>query len=498
MVLFNVFTGLKRRRPVADLPRKKRASLSSNVASRMEAQYAMEDHVVYMSAAQSGLTTVSVLLHSGAIDIEETEQIIALILMGCCLFASCAVEMIKLDSALLDLPENANDEAGYRPELKELALDFYENDDQCREFTRFTKQQIRTILDDFDLGYHYYVYYYTAHKWKYYKFRTETLFIYVLRKMSTASTHKQLADTEFGGDSGRWGRGFNHLIKYLDKRYMHLVGPRGLTAWVHRFPYFSEVIREYITRDKDRVVNGVPTVRNMPNNVIEEGQFNIIGFTDCTVYEICRPGSGPATKETAAPRRQGWYHKQRAFYDGYHGGMEACCKILSIVLPNGISVIYGPTSGREDDRTLFRLSELDDYMLDLCQQHHNGDLYCVYGDGIFAGYWYCLRSRHIAPPNLPLTLAQIEENDNMCSARESVEWSYAKAESLWPLLNRKDQKKVDNQGGERVFAEIRVAWLLTNLSICAAEGSNMTGDRGFRCPPPSLEDYLSMRLTNNI
>ena len=492
MVVINLLTGLKRRRPVADLPRKKRSSLASTVASRMEAQYAMEDHVTYMAAAQSGLATVSVLFASGCVETLEEEDIVALIIVGCCYFASCAMEMLKLDSRLLDITEEDKEDSGYRPVLLDITLDFYVNGDQCREFTRFTKSEIRSILADFDLGVYYYVYYYTARKQKYYKFRTETLFLYLLRKLSTASTHKQLADAEFGGDSGRWGRGYNALIQYLDRRYRNLVGPRGLTAWAPSFPFFAEKIREYISRDKHRTVNGVPDVRNMPNNVIEPGQFNVFGFTDCTVYEICRPGSGPATRDEGAPRRAGWYHKQRAFYDGYHGGMEACCKVLTVVLPNGLSVVYGPTSGREDNRTLFRLSEMDDYIMELCQQHHHGDLYCVYGDGIFAGYWYCLRSRHIPPLNLPLTLAQEEENDNMCSARESVEWSYAKAESLWPLLNRKDVKKVDNSGGERVFAEVHVAWLLTNLNICTMEGSNMTGDRGLRCPPPSIEDYLSM------
>ena len=90
---------------MADLPRKKRASLSSSVASRMEAQYAIEDHVVYMTAAQSGLTTVAVLLHSGAIDTADDEEILAMILVACCYFVSCAIEMVKLDTLLLDLPE---------------------------------------------------------------------------------------------------------------------------------------------------------------------------------------------------------------------------------------------------------------------------------------------------------------------------------------------------------------------------------------------------------
>jgi hypothetical protein len=73
--------------------------------------------------------------------------------------------------------------------------------------------------------------------------------------------------------------------------------------------------------------------------------------------------------------------------------MEAYVNILTICLPNGLTAaIYGPTSGRNDDRTLFHLSQFDDYLMQVCTEFHGGDLYCTYGDGIFAGNWYCLRS----------------------------------------------------------------------------------------------------------
>ena len=45
----------------------------------------------------------------------------------------------------------------------------------------------------------------------YYKFDVEELFIYMLRKMSTGRSHKDLCDSEFGGCPGRWGRGYNCL-----------------------------------------------------------------------------------------------------------------------------------------------------------------------------------------------------------------------------------------------------------------------------------------------
>jgi hypothetical protein len=315
----------------------------------------------------------------------------------------------------------------------------------------------------------------------------------MLRKMMTARTHTDLADSEFGGCPKRWGTGYNYMVHRFDNVFAGLIGPTGLRAWAPFFPYFSECIREYICRSKERVNRRGETVqKGMQVGWIEPGTFNVFSFTDCTFYEVCRPGSGPANARAGAPRRPNWYVKQRAFYCGYQRGMEACVKILTICLPNGLTAaIYGPTSGKDEDKVLFRMAEFDDYMQELCEEHHNNSMYCTYGDGIFAGYWLCLRTSHVAAPTMALTDVQIDQNENMKSARESIELSYAKAEQLWPALNRKQGFKLDSNP-LRVFAEIRVMYLLTNFVVCTLEGSTMTGERGFRCAPPKLVDYIGM------
>jgi hypothetical protein len=115
----------------------------------------------------------------------------------------------------------------------------------------------------------------------------------------------------------------------------------------------------------------------------------------------------------------------------------------------------------------------------------------TYGDDIFAGYWYCLRMKHKPTADLPLTPMQEEENANMKSVHEMIEWSYAKAEQNWLMLNRKDTYKLE-QDPDRVWADIRMMYLLTNFKVCELEGSTMTGTRGFACPPPTLAEYLAM------
>jgi hypothetical protein len=52
--------------------------------------------------------------------------------------------------------------------------------------------------------------------------------------------------------------------------------------------------------------------------------------------------------------------------------MEGCVKLLTIVLPNGITAaVSGPTSGKSEDKALFRMAEFDDYIKELCEEHHN-------------------------------------------------------------------------------------------------------------------------------
>jgi hypothetical protein len=488
MPQINAITGLKRKQPRRAVTRKKRDSLSSTVAGRMLARQAMEMFPLYMESANRALTYTAVLLAMP--DDPEVEDMADTFLMVSMLFYLQAMEMVRLDHHYMDVKTESDLNAGFRKELVDITLQSFGNDDECASKTRFTKGNIQMLIQKVGLGPEVRVYYGFG---SYYKFKSETLLIYMLRKMSTARTHTDLADSEFGGCSKRWGTGYNFLVRRFDRVFAPLIGPTGLRAWAPSFPYFAECIREYICRSKERVSRqGEVTYRGMQNGWIPPGQFNVFSFTDCTFYEVSRPGSGPANNNAGSPRRANWYVKQRAFYSGYQRGMEACLKILTICLPNGMTAaIYGPTSGRDEDKALFRLAEFDDYIQDLCQEYHNNTMFCTYGDGIFAGYWMCLRTSHMVAPGMPLTDVQIDQNENMKSARESIELSYGKAEQLWPALNRKAGFKVDaNPHG--VFAEIRVMYLLTNFVVCALEGSTMTGDRGFRCPPPQLEEYLNM------
>jgi DDE superfamily endonuclease len=496
MVVYNACTGLKRRLPKRDLNWKLRSTHSSTVSARMYGKEAMLAFRKFISYAKKSLAIAGIILcftcqPAGTLSRElhlKMDSIASFLLKSSQLFYQKALRMIQLDSTLLDIPVLVDEshKIRFHESLKDITLASYADNNECMVKTRFNKEDIVMILDVLDLPVEVKVYH-TGNA--YFKFKSETLMLYMLRKMATGRTHQDLT-TEFGGCPSRWSRGYRWLVYLIDAKFHPLIGPNGLRRWADQFPLFAETLRQYIQRDKERIDFRCNYVLTTTEKRYAEDEFNVFSFTDATVYEVCRPGSGPnSSGDAPSDRRDDWYIKQRAFYDGYHRGMEACVKILTVCFPNGLTAaIYGPTSGRNDDRTLFHLSQFDDYLMELCMEFHQGDLFCTYGDGIFAGNWYCLRTMHKETTGLPLLAWQEEENMNLKAARESIEWSYARAEMQWPLLTNKRNFKVD-QDSARCFAEIRVMYLLTNFKVCADKGSTMTGTRGFQCPP-LLEDVI--------
>jgi hypothetical protein len=79
----------------------------------------------------------------------------------------------------------------------------------------------------------------------------------------------------------------------------------------------------------------------------------------------------------------------------------------------------------------------------------------------------------------------------MKAVRESVEWSYACAEELWPLMNKKKAHVLELDFA-MVLGQFRVMFFLTYCKVAAEEGSTMAGSRMFACPLPTLEEYLAM------
>ena len=219
MAVINPITGLKRRMPRRLTPRKKRKTTSSTVAGRMIAEDAMEAYFIYMMGHKKALLYLVMLFAVGFdFSTPEGHYLKTFLLLAATSFAHKAVGMLRLDSEIMDLRDEDLEDCGYNKELVDITLAYYCNDDECENNTRFSKLEIMQLMHylDFGDGNGYIRVYYNGNT--YYKFRAMTLFLYMLRKMQSGRTHKDLADNEFGGDSGRWGKGYRWMVKYVDKK----------------------------------------------------------------------------------------------------------------------------------------------------------------------------------------------------------------------------------------------------------------------------------------
>ena len=79
---------------------------------------------------------------------------------------------------------------------------------------------------------------------------------------------------------------------------------------------------------------------------------------------------------------------QRAVYTGYkkcHG-----LKVETVLLPNGISTLFGPTSARiHDVGSVLQMSGLDAFLVEI--EQGKPEVYCAFGDSTYnAGYLQCI------------------------------------------------------------------------------------------------------------
>ena len=131
--------------------------------------------------------------------------------------------------------------------------------------------------------------------------------------------------------------------------------------------------------------------------------FRIIGFVDCSIDKVSRPKSGPDGDYVGAPRKLGQYEMQRSVYTAYkklHG-----IKVETVLLPNGISTIFGPVSARiHDVGGVMLMSGLDDFLFDI-QQNMPWASYSVFGDSTHnAQHLRCTQSYyHPLVPGVALT-----------------------------------------------------------------------------------------------
>ena len=213
---------------------------------------------------------------------------------------------------------------------------------------------------------------------------------------------------------------------------------------------------------------------------------SFFGFIDGSYWETCTLGTGPHGDYEGAQRHRDWYLIQRAVYSGYkriHGLL-----LLTVMLPNGITFLFGPDSACRNDRGLVNMSGLDDFLGDTQSNRFPGGIeYALYGDGVFHGY-RCIACRHTAAIGAPLTALQVLENKCMSAVRITIEWGYAWHQNCFRILNSWSRWKL-NTANPYATEQLRVITLLTNCYSCF-NSNGAAHFNTFSCPPPSIYEYL--------
>eukprot|EP00956_Cyclotella_meneghiniana_P015451 scaffold23728_cov90-Cyclotella_meneghiniana.AAC.3 len=263
-----------------------------------------------------------------------------------------------------------------------------------------------------------------------------------MTKCRTGKDNKEMCIDIFGGCEMRWSYGFPWMLKYLDQRYRDILGHQGLLRYLDQFPQFHRAIEREMQRPKVKYdvhgnANHYPGLAHSP--------FWMFGYIDCSHDQCCTPCSGPDGDFEGAPRKEEFPVMQEAFYSGYKHFHSV--KVETVALPNGITTVFGPISGRGNDTTTL-----------------------AHGRG-----------------------AQLSWQERYCNLelgwiRQHIEFYFQEVSGYFKICASKDSYKLA-KANPYVVEQLRVCHLLTNIYNC------LNGDKlssKLDVPTPVLEDYLRL------
>ena len=319
-----------------------------------------------------------------------------------------------------------------------------------------------------------------------YLFDPEELFLYTMMRMKTGDDHTQMCYV-FGGSTKKWSYAWRWIMIYLDKRYENIIGHQGLLRFVDEFPNFYSAINEKVKRARIHDVDERTGMCNYTTG-LDFLPVDICMFIDCSIDQIRRPLSGPNGDYEGASRKEGNDELQRAFYTGYkkyHG-----IKVETVLLPNGLSTLFGPVSARRHDiNGVLQMSQLNEFLVAI--QTNRQQEYQALGDGAYGCNLRCIRSYLTSRAGQPpLTDEQKRVNKALKYCRWTIEWSYGRISRDFEICANPKHNMIGKRN-PYALEQLRVAHLLANVSVCL-KGDQTSGNTMFDCRPPRLEDYLTI------
>jgi hypothetical protein len=188
------------------------------------------------------------------------------------------------------------------------------------------------------------------------RFSGEECLLIFLHKFAHNITYSALAQGFYGGSDTLLSHAYHYMLNHIYTRFaIQLCSPSMLGKWSPYFPFFGDLIDWKLRFPKD---GRIPFTYDWAVNGF------CCGFLDCTQHETCTPGSGTLPN---GARRANASTLQEAFYNGY--GSIHGLKSQAVLFPNGFfGYIFCPTSVRESDISLYRMSGLGPAMAAKCSE----------------------------------------------------------------------------------------------------------------------------------
>lgn len=375
-------------------------------------------------------------------------------------------------SLILDV--DGDQKKGYRQKLSEFS------NIECTELFRFKKEDLKILIP---LLFHEETIYIDK-KGSYSKFSRDEIVLAGLWRLCNECKLFHLT-LLMGRDHSQWARAINFFFDHLHTNYSSvLLCADSVIKSNMNFPLFSERIRNrlFFLSDYD-----------LDENMIHNDYKNIIGFIDCVVTRVCRPGAGP----------KGLKHRdntdlQRTVFNKYkadHG-----IKYQSLEAPNGLCLyLYGPCTNANHDFNILKQSKLDEIFED-CNLDLNIDVddklnsFKCFGDSAYIKVAANLDFHQkyvLTVHNPPICYTQQLYNKFINSARTSVEHSFGRTGKLFPYLNSKNNFKLLRNKQHKYYYEVA-----TFLRNCYVILYGCLTNKIYDCYAlPNLEDYLQGNFT---
>ncbi len=295
-------------------------------------------------------------------------------------------KLIAQESILCNVPVELQFSKTYLHEKEWTRISKFTNDDECQNFTNFTRPQLAQLILLWDLDVYVQAEGHFSQQ-KHYLFHHEELCLYMLICIKGSFTHAHMEDQVMFGTSSCWSYGYRWIISYLYDKYHHLLNLIALPNIEQKVYKYGDKVEQYLSepRNMSGILNNEELVLYEGLQLDDDEFFCIFGFFDCKTFNICRSRSGPG--DNPQGRKPGSYYMNCAFYGGHkqaHG-----LKVFSILLPNGINYISNSILVQRNNSHIATTSRADEYLVELNNQvlgiNNPNNYMILYGNGGFKG-----------------------------------------------------------------------------------------------------------------